>query len=266
VLNVIVGKRNLRKIVFDEQGRRIVRRIQQDKIMEIERALRSASPEVLDAALRALRDGSNGDGERKKPRKRTKFYGTDHQLSREEFAALCDASTPFYRLLWRLMLGHGLRVSEALGLRAQNVQNGFLCVQRLKGSEYTRQPLLVDLSSRLATGSYRIFPCHRSSAYLHFRKAAAKVGIDRDRQHDHVLRHTCICWMLAAGVPVHVVSRYVGHRSINSTSQYMNCSDLAAAKAAGVVGQVLEGIGEPISKPPVDVMASAAAQELIATL
>jgi integrase len=206
------------------------RRSAQPDTQQVINALRTASPEALAAALKVLRNGSE-----KKKRKKTRFHGSDHFLSREEFEALCQASTPFYALLFRLMLAHGLRVSEAIGLRPQDVADGFLCVQRLKGSEFTRQPLLVDLSARLATGSYRIFPCHRSSAFLNFRKAAAKVGIDRSRAHPHCIRHSTICWMLNAGVPVHVVSHFVGHRSIQSTSMYMNCSDTTASAAAAKV-------------------------------
>jgi len=147
-------------------------------------------------------------------------------------------------------VSHGLRVSEALSLRAEDVRDGFLCVQRLKHSEYTRQSLMVNLDERIKTGSYRLFACHRSSAFLNFRRAAAKVGIDSDRAHPHVLQHSCICWMLNAGVPVQFVSRFVGHRSINSTSQYMNCSDTMASAAAAKVMGALEGLGhsgEPIT-------------------
>jgi len=139
------------------------------------------------------------------------------------------------------MLQFGLRISEALSLRPENIQSGYLCIQRLKHGEYTRSlippDLLVELKQRVATGGYRLFAVHRSSAFLNFKRAAVKVGIDRDRQHPHTLRHTLICWCLSAGTPVHVVSRMVGHKSINSTQQYMNCSDgTASAAALKVVG------------------------------
>jgi integrase len=230
---------------------------EQDKIADL---IRSASPAALEAALRALRNGNSGNHGGKRKKKQSRFHGADHFLTREEFRKLVEASTPFYGLLWRLMLSHGLRVSEALGLRPENIQGGYLCVARLKHGEYTRQPLLVNLDERLKSGSYRIFDCCRSSAFLHFRTAAREIGIDRDRQHPHCLRHTLICWCLAAGVPVHVVSRMVGHRSINSTAQYMNCSDLTAAAAvAKVLGQD-DGVHSAIIPPMVPPDAAAIAQ------
>ncbi len=48
-------------------------------------------------------------------------------------------------------------------------------LQRLKGSQRTCQPLLVDLSEQVKSGTYRLFPIHRSTAFLHFRKAVRAV-------------------------------------------------------------------------------------------
>lgn len=209
---------------------------------DIAELARNASPEALTAALALLRNGTgngNGGTAKKRQRKQTKFHGSDHALLPEEFRAICSASTPFYSLLWRTMLHFGFRVSEALSLRPQDLDGTFLSCQRLKGSEFTRQSvppaLLAELQARVATGGYRLFPCSRSSAFLHFRAAARQAGIDRKRQHPHVLRHTCICLMLNGGIPVHVASRHVGHRSISSTAQYTNVSDLTASAAAAKV-------------------------------
>jgi integrase len=232
------------------------RQLQHDMFRLVE-TLRTVTPDVLAAALKVVR----GDDDGKRRKKQSRFHGADHYLTREEFKALCEASTPFYRLLWKLMLAHCLRISEAIHLRPDNLQNGYLCVQRLKGSEYTRQPLLVDLSSRLQTGSYRIFPCHRSSAFLHFRRAAKEVGIDRDRQHPHCIRHSGAVMLLSAGVPLNLVSRYLGHRSLQSTAVYLNASDLSASTAAAPVmrGLIEGGAGSAI-KPPMVPDAAAIAQ------
>jgi len=176
----------------------------------------------------------------KKPRKATRFHGTDHWLTREQFAALCAASEPMYATLWKLMVSHALRISEALALRADDVAGGFLTIQRLKGSQRTRQPLLVDLSAQVASGTYRLFPIHRSSAFLHFRKAAAAIGLHPDLRHPHVLRHTTAHWMLNGGAALNVTSQYLGHTSLASTAAYLNCSDaLASAAAASIIGRGL---------------------------
>jgi integrase len=145
---------------------------------------------------------------------------------------ICAASPPLYAALWRLMAAHALRISEALSLCAGDVDCGFLTIKRLKGSQKTTQPLLVDLSAQITSGTYRLFPVHRSSAFLHFRAAARKVGLHPDLRHPHVLRHSCVNWLLQGGVPLNVASTYVGHTSLSSTAQYLNCSDLRASAAA----------------------------------
>jgi integrase len=168
----------------------------------------------------------------KKKRKKCRFHGTDHWISKEQLAAICAASPPLYAALWRLMAAHALRISEALSLCAGDVDCGFLTIKRLKGSQKTTQPLLVDLSAQIASGTYRLFPVHRSSAFLHFRAAARKIGLHPDLRHPHVLRHSCVNWLLLGGVPLNVASTYVGHTSLSSTAQYLNCSDLRASAAA----------------------------------
>ena len=204
-------------------------------VQQLVDAVRGASPEAVENALRTLR---NGNG--KKRKKPSRFRGTDHWITKEQLNAICEASTPFYATLWRLCAAHGLRISEALSLRPCDVEGGFLTVQRLKGSQRTVQPLLVDLSAQINSGTYRLFPVHRSTAFLHFRKAATAVGLRPDLRHCHVLRHSCIQWLLQSGkVPLHVASTYAGHTSLASTSAYLNCGDQkASAMAMEVIGRL----------------------------
>jgi site-specific recombinase XerD len=75
-----------------------------------------------------------------------------------------------------------------------------------------------DLSAQVASSSYRLFPVHRSTAYLHFRRAAAAIGLHRDLQHPHTLRHSTAHWMLAGGAALNVTSQYLGHTSLSSTA------------------------------------------------
>jgi integrase len=96
-----------------------------------------------------------------------------------------------------------------------------------------------QLAARLrhASGTYRLFPVHRSTAFLHFRKAAAAIGLHPDLRHPHVLRHSTAHWMLAGGAPLNATSQYLGHTSLASTAAYLNVSDaVASAAAASVIG------------------------------
>jgi integrase len=123
-------------------------------------------------------------------------------------------------------------VSEVLGLRRDNVDAGYLTVQRQKGSQRTRQVLLVNLDAYLSAPTYRLFPCSRSSVYLHFRKAAAKVGLHKDLQHPHCCKHSAAHWLLDGGANLATTSTYLGHTSLSSTAQYLNVSDHSASLAA----------------------------------
>ena len=158
----------------------------------------------------------------KKPRKApARFKGTDHWLTREQVQAVCDAEPdPMYQTIFRLLAAHGLRVSEALSLRRADVECGYLTIQRLKGSQKTTQKLLVDLSAYIAAPSYRLFPVSRSSVFLHFRRAAAKVGLHPHLRHPHCLKHSTAHWLLNAGTPLQVASQWLGHSSLTSTAQF----------------------------------------------
>jgi len=136
------------------------RRVEQDQIAEL---LRSASPAALEAALRALRNDNGGNGHGKRKRK-CRFKGTDHWLTKQELEQLCAASEEPYRTMWKLAAAHGLRVSELCALRPADVENGFLTVSRLKGSQRTVQKLLVDLSHLTNKGS--VIHCRRSAGSL----------------------------------------------------------------------------------------------------
>jgi integrase len=207
-------------------------RADDNTVRQFTAALRHATPEMIEMALKALM--KNGTKRRKKA---SRFKGTDHWLTPQQFSDLCEASSPFYSLLWKTCLGHALRISECLAIRPCDIENGFLTVTRLKHGQKTIQPLMVDLSSLIATGSYRVFPVHRSSAFLAFRRAGKAIGLRPDLCHPHVLRHTAVQMLLRAGTPLHVASQYVGHTSLTSTSQYLNCGDAqASAAAAAAIG------------------------------
>ena len=168
----------------------------------------------------------------KKPRKACRFKGTDHFLSRAEFDRLVLASEPFYATLWKVCVAHALRISEALAIRPCDVQAGFLTVRRLKGSQTTVQRLLVNLDEQIKSGTYRLFPISRSSAFLHFRASARKIGLHPDLCHPHVLRHSAAHWMLDGGANLAVTSQWLGHTSLASTSAYLRVSDMSASAAA----------------------------------
>ena len=88
-----------------------------------------------------------------------------NHLSKQELEALLEAAKVNHRdyVMIHTAYMHGLRASEIVGLTTSNVRDGFLIVQRLKGSLRTVQPashVLVDFVSNLAAGE-KVFPLTR---------------------------------------------------------------------------------------------------------
>ena len=79
-----------------------------------------------------------------------------------------------------------------------------------------------------------------------YKRIAAMAGIDGVRFHD--LRHTHASWLLAAGVPVHVVQARMGHGSISTTVDiYGHVLPASDAQAGGVIEQTLT-LANPFAK------------------
>ncbi|KZS62481.1 MULTISPECIES: tyrosine-type recombinase/integrase [Mycobacterium] len=67
----------------------------------------------------------------------------------------------------------------------------------------------------------------------------------------HDLRHTAASWLLAAGVPLIVVSQHLGHEDTSVTSKIYGHLDRTAGKAAAdVMGRLLNPPGRSAETPP----------------
>ena len=131
----------------------------------------------------------------------------------------------------------GLRISEALALESQDIfmddDNPTLVVFNGKGSKSRTVPLHPELRAALRlfmayspNPRGQIFRISRSTAYRRIKdalgraKALNAIGPDRN-VHDHTLRHSAARHWLASGVPINVVSRWLGHASIQTTLIYL---------------------------------------------
>lgn len=144
--------------------------------------------------------------------------------SADELVRLYAASS--YGPIWRLLANTGLRRGEVLILRRLWVQEKTIRVlstgeERTKAGEWRDIPRTDGASIALAAlegeGVYvlpRIAPGSLSRACL---RDARACGLDGSL---HTLRHTYICHMLLAGVPIRTVQLYAGHASITTTEKY----------------------------------------------
>jgi type 1 fimbriae regulatory protein FimB len=141
------------------------------------------------------------------------------------------------RCLLLLMFRHGLRVSEACGLRSSQVdiESRILHVARLKKGLSTTHPLRADElrvikawltvreKMKPATDAFfvseRRGPLSRKTAWLAIRKYGELAGLPL-ATHPHMLRHACGYALADQGADTRLIQDYLGHRSIQNTVKY----------------------------------------------
>jgi integrase/recombinase XerD len=148
------------------------------------------------------------------------------------------------RALVELLYGAGLRVSEAVGLDRASVdleQRLVRCIG--KGSKERVVPIgrqAVDALTRyLSRGrpyldkrhrselflNARGGPLTRAGAFLILRKLAEKAGLEPERIHPHLLRHSFATHLLEGGADLRSVQEMLGHADLTTTELYTHVTD-----------------------------------------
>jgi integrase/recombinase XerD len=171
-------------------------------------------------------------------------------LSPAETERLIDAATGSAprtlrdRTLVELLYGAGLRVSEAVGLEKGAIDLEGRVVRVLgKGGKERLVPLgrpAAEATRRyLALGRphldrrYRpeLFlnarggPLTRAGAFLILRRLAEKAGLEPERVHPHLLRHSFATHLLEGGADLRSVQEMLGHADLGTTERYTHVSD-----------------------------------------
>lgn len=171
-------------------------------------------------------------------------------LSREQLLGLLQEARKKSERDWLLFLVcylHGLRISEALELTPRNVRDGFITVQRLKGSLKTTQPLVsheiglldekapLERLCRTKRSNEPLFDfgdcahdSKRIQAWRLMQRYGALAGIPAHLNHNHVLKHGCAFAIIKHGIEF--TRNYLGHKSISSTGAYLRVSDQETAE------------------------------------
>lgn len=201
-------------------------------------------------------------------------------LSHDEFAVLLAAVTEPWRPMVRFLVASGARLSEVTALRPSDIDRRQHTVRISRG--WKRGPggyhigapktkrsvrtinvpksVLDDLDysgewlftnpgrgNRAAGGPVRA-PNFRANVWW---PATARAQLSPPRPRIHDLRHTCASWMIAAGVPLPVIQRHLGHESIKTTVDlYGHLDRSSAQQAAAVIDAALGSASAPEDENP----------------
>ena len=171
-------------------------------------------------------------------------------LSLDEVERLCEAAkgtgprSSRDRALVELLYGAGLRVSEAIGLERGSVDIENRLVRCIgKGDKERIVP--IGRESANALHHYlnhgrpyldrRYQPelflnargggLTRAGAFLILRKLAEKAGLEPERVHPHLLRHSFATHLLEGGADLRSVQEMLGHADLSTTEIYTHISD-----------------------------------------
>jgi integrase/recombinase XerD len=148
------------------------------------------------------------------------------------------------RALVELLYGAGLRVSEAVGLDKTGVDLDARLVRCIgKGNKERIVPVgrqaVEALRRYLSRGRPyldrrhrpELFlnaqggPLTRAGAFLILRKLAAKAGLEPERVHPHLLRHSFATHLLEGGADLRSVQEMLGHADLATTELYTHVTD-----------------------------------------
>ncbi len=136
-------------------------------------------------------------------------------------------------LLLLMMYRHGLRVSEAIGLKKAdiNLKESRIWVQRLKGGLSVEHPIAGDELRAIKRYlrerddnlpwlfiNERKMPLTRQAGYYLVKTIAKKAGLTPS--HPHALRHSCGFALANKGYDLRLIQDYLGHRDPKHTTQY----------------------------------------------
>ena len=148
------------------------------------------------------------------------------------------------RALTELLYGAGLRVSEAMGLDKGGVDLDGRLVRCIgKGNKERIVPIgrqaVEALRRYLSRGRPHLDrrhrpelflnaqggPLTRAGAFLILRRLAAKAGLEPERVHPHLLRHSFATHLLEGGADLRSVQEMLGHADLATTELYTHVTD-----------------------------------------
>ena len=181
------------------------------------------------------------------PRRRRTLPRTLSPGEAERLIAAAAGTTPRSlrdRALVELLYGAGLRVSEAVGLERSAVDLERRLVRCIgKGSKERVVPIGREAAEALRRYQARgrpfldrrhrpeLFlnakggPLTRAGAFFILRRLAGAAGLEPERVHPHLLRHSFATHLLEGGADLRSVQEMLGHADLATTELYTHVSD-----------------------------------------
>jgi site-specific recombinase XerD len=204
-------------------------------IMEKEKNLSSASMNLCISAIKFFYRNVMKTEKINEPRRPRKDKRLPVVLSTEEVIKLFSMErNPKHRLLLMLVYSSGLRVSEVVNLKKENIDlsRKVILIRKAKGRK-DRYTLLSDKAARFLAEYYEFYhiqnwlfsgqrPNHpitiRTAQHI-FDKAIRKADINK-KISIHGLRHTFATHLLENGTDIRYIQDLLGHSSILTTERY----------------------------------------------
>jgi integrase/recombinase XerD len=189
----------------------------------------------------------NPAAELEAPRGRRRLPRTLSPREAERLIEAAAGTTPRAlrdRALVELLYGAGLRVSEAVGLERGGVDLERRLVRCTgKGDKERVVPIgraAAEALRRYLAGGRPFLdrrhrpelflnaqggPLTRAGAFLILRRLAAQAGLEPERVHPHLLRHSFATHLLEGGADLRSVQEMLGHADLSTTELYLHVSD-----------------------------------------
>ncbi|WP_010477362.1 site-specific tyrosine recombinase/integron integrase [Thermococcus zilligii] len=218
----------------------------------------------LNLVVQALRayfrfEGEEEEAEKLKPPRVPRSL--PKALNRDEVRKILSVIPPTRkrdRVIFLLLYGAGLRVSEVCNLKKKDVdfERGFIVVRGGKGAKDRVVPVpqsLLDevkayLSTRTDDSEYLIVELRRGkrdrlsskTVWYLLKRYGEKVGV---RVTPHMLRHSFATHMLESGVDIRAIQELLGHSNLSTTQIYTKVT-VEHLKKAQEKARLLENLKE----------------------
>lgn len=133
---------------------------------------------------------------------------------------------PAFRVQMKVLVGTGMRLSECEGLTPGDVKGDRLLIVDAKSGEartvymptWVGTAIREHIDEHALSGADRLFTIKRRTVQDEHSRACKLAGIVGYKLHDH--RHTAAVALARAGIPLPVLQRQLGHKSIATTMKY----------------------------------------------